>query len=126
MTPDELLTDYTIKGKVLEILTGKTLDELIERYKSKAPDSPRCEHGVLSKEDCFKCTPIETSGYSTNKDELEWAHDETGHLCKVTKVFNPEPKVWLQRAKENIVKCNYDKATKCINEAIELIYGKAE
>lgn len=42
------------------------------------------------------------------------------------RVVNLEPTIWLQRAKENIVKCNYDKATKCINEAIELIYGKAE
>lgn len=37
-----------------------------------------------------------------------------------------EPKVWLERAKDNISIGNYDRATKCINEAIELIYGKAE
>lgn len=55
--------------------------------------------------------------------QLELAHDEIGHLCKI---INPEGKVWLERAKYHLQHSDSSAAIKCINEAIEFIYGKVE
>lgn len=93
-----------------------------------------CKHGDgFSRPcpECFPSIPKETSSYSTYStktphhaweytEKKEWAHDETGHLCKVS----IKPAVWLSRAKDYIADGNYNLAKKCINEAIELIYGK--
>lgn len=58
------------------------LNSLIEvkRYNIDAFDMVRILRILKAPE-----LPKETSGYSTNKDELEWAHDETGHLIKIPK-----------------------------------------
>lgn len=76
--------------------------------------------------------PVETSGYSTETPTYDGVIE---HNKKITSVFikgeqfvlfNPEGKVWLERAKEHLLNDKPYEATRCINEAIELIYGKVE
>lgn len=77
-------------------------------------------------------TPVETSGYSTETPTYDGVIE---HNKKITSVFikgeqfvlfNPEGKIWLERAKKYMLVEEIYKSTICINEAIELIYGKVE